>query len=100
MGGVHRYGTLILACSLWGGSVGVPRSVFGQDLLNDNIMLSEFNLELRPYVTLPGNTNDIISMITRPGDSRLYVTTQETIIYTVDGGATWHGDGLAVVQRG
>ncbi len=93
MGGIHRYGTLILACSSWVGAIGVPCSAFGQDLLNDNIMLSEFHLELRPYVTLPSNTNNIISMITRPGDSRLYVTTQETIIYTVDGGP--HGAATA-----
>ncbi len=59
-----------------------------QDLLNDNLTYSPFNLALRPYVTLPANDSRIIGMTTRVGDSRFYVTTEQGRIYTVntDGG--------------
>src|SRR5262245_32433065 len=52
-----------------------------QDLLNDALPFSGATLHLRPYVTLPTSNNDIISMTTRPGDTRLYVTTQEGTIF-------------------
>jgi glucose/arabinose dehydrogenase len=56
-----------------------------QDLLNDDIEFSAFNLELRPYISqMPTGFNNIISMTTRLGDPRLYVTTQQGRIYVVD----------------
>jgi hypothetical protein len=54
------------------------------DLLNDPLSFSGATLHLRPYVTLPSTNNDIISMTTRPGDTRLYVTTQEGTIFAVN----------------
>ena len=94
----------------------------GQDLLNDNPMFSAFNLELRPYIaTMPNGHNNIISMTTRLGDPRLYVTTQQGSIYVVNqnldgtgaatlwfnatntaaGGVTMtNGSGTGVVQGG
>ena len=54
------------------------------DLLNDNIQFSPFNLELRPYATLPAGFNDMISLTTRPGDTRMYVTTQEGTIFVIN----------------
>jgi glucose/arabinose dehydrogenase len=72
------------------------RESSGQDLLNDNPTLSDFSLELRPYVQMPVGSSNVISMTTRLGDQRLYVTTQEGKIHTitpnVDGtgtAATW-----------
>ncbi len=62
----------------------------GQDLLNDALRFSVFNLQLRPYAVLPADTNNIISMTTRPGDRRLYVTTQEGVIYVIDEDAGGH----------
>src|SRR3990172_781246 len=53
------------------------------DLLNDNPTYSSFNIELRPYVTMPALSPNIISMTTRLGDNRLYVTTQEGKIHTI-----------------
>lgn len=55
----------------------------GQDLLNDTIRFSGVTLQLRPYVVVPAETRNIISMTTRPGDDRLYVTTQEGVIYAI-----------------
>ncbi|MEX2092949.1 MAG: PQQ-dependent sugar dehydrogenase, partial [Pirellulales bacterium] len=54
-----------------------------EDLLNDNLTFSGVTLNMRPYVTLPTGFNDIISMTTRPGDTQLYVTTQEGSIFAV-----------------
>lgn len=66
--------------------------LLAQDLLNDNPTYSPFNLELRPYLTMPANQNNIISMTIRQGDSRLYVTTQQGSIFIAnpnpDGTAT------------
>jgi hypothetical protein len=61
-----------------------------QDLLNDDPQYSPFQLELRPYATLPQNDRRIIGMITRSGDARLYVTTEGGRIYTIsaDGAGT------------
>jgi hypothetical protein len=73
-----------------------------QDLLNDNPAYSPFNLELRPYATLPLSDRRIIGMTTRLGDTRLYVTTEGGTIYTIniDGGGntipvTWFDVGSA-----
>ncbi len=75
----------------------------GQDLLNDTLRFSVFNLQLRPYAELPADMSNIISMTTRPGDRQLYVTTQEGVIYVVDedvGGHTtltpWFDVGQAI----
>ncbi len=68
------------------------RQAIAQDLLNDNPTYSPFNLELRPYLTMPAGQNNIISMTTRQGDSRLYVTTQQGSVFIAnpnsDGTAT------------
>ena len=55
-----------------------------QDLLNDVIDVSDFRLELRPFVKLPANRKNLISMTTRPGDARLYATTQEGDVLVVN----------------
>ena len=55
-----------------------------QDLLNDPLNFSRATLYLRPFVALPSAFNDIISMTTQPGDSRLYITSQEGRIFPVD----------------
>ncbi len=69
----------------------VPWSVaHGQDLLDDRLRFSTFNLQLRPYAVLPAETSNIISMTTRPGDRRLYVTTQEGVIYVINEDAGGH----------
>ena len=60
------------------------RAANGQDLLNDNPTFSPFNLELRPYATLPAGDSRIIGMTTRTGDTRLYVTTEGGRIYTIN----------------
>lgn len=62
----------------------------GQDLLNDALRFSVFNLQLRPYAVLPAETRNLISMTTRPGDRRLYVTTQEGVVYVIDEDAGGH----------
>jgi hypothetical protein len=73
------------------------RTARSQDLLNDTIDYSNFTLNLRPYFTMqttsPFNTThrNIISMTTRPGESKLYVTTQDgyvTAITENPGGST------------
>lgn len=56
----------------------------GQDLLGDNIVDAGYRLELRPYLTMPSNRRNLISMTTRPGDSRPYITTQEGYVYAID----------------
>jgi glucose/arabinose dehydrogenase len=61
----------------------LPTIVVAQDLLNDNPAYSPFNLELRPYVTMPSGSQNIISTTTRLGDNRLYVTTQEGRVHVV-----------------
>jgi glucose/arabinose dehydrogenase len=62
----------------------VPRAM-GQDLLGDDPQYSEFNLKLRPFISqMPGGSANIISMTTRRGDSRLYVTTQEGKVHVVN----------------
>src|SRR5260221_10132779 len=61
-----------------------------QDLLNDNSNLfidanhPAATLDLKPFVQMPGGFNDINSMTTRPGDTRMYVTTAEGTIFRVD----------------
>ncbi len=91
--------------------VAAPRS-FGavEDLLNDDTNLfSGATLRLRPYVLLPGtgSNHDIISMTTRPGDRRLYVTTQEGPVYVVNEGpggsttpAVWFNVATAMTASG
>jgi hypothetical protein len=72
-------------------SVVFCRLTVAQDLLNDNPTYSAFNLELRPYATLPVDDGRIIGMTTRQGDTRLYVTTEGGSIYTIntdEGGIT------------
>jgi glucose/arabinose dehydrogenase len=54
-----------------------------EDLLGDNPTYSSFNLELRPYLTMPAGSANIISMTTRLGDNGLYVTTQEGKVHLV-----------------
>jgi glucose/arabinose dehydrogenase len=54
------------------------------DLLGDSIPFSGATLMLRPYATLPSGTKAIIAMTYQPGDSRLYVTTEQGIIYAID----------------
>ncbi len=80
-----RAPALLAAAVLTGAfcSAGAP-CAYAQDLLNDVIDLSSFKLNLRPYITLPSNRNDIISMTTRPGDARLYVTTQEGYVFAIN----------------
>ncbi|WP_197531196.1 PQQ-dependent sugar dehydrogenase [Posidoniimonas corsicana] len=58
-----------------------------QDLLNDTISFADFQLNLRPYVTLPSSNDSIVNMTTRSGDSSLFVTTEEGDIFTVPTGA-------------
>jgi glucose/arabinose dehydrogenase len=55
-----------------------------QDLLNDPLNFSGTTLHLRPYVKMPTGFNDIISMTHRPGDERMYVTTQEGRIFVIN----------------
>jgi glucose/arabinose dehydrogenase len=62
-----------------------------QDLLNDNPTYSPFNLALRPYVTMPAGSANIISMTTRRGDNRLYVTTQEGRVHLITPNANGTG---------
>jgi hypothetical protein len=73
-------------CLLLGAVVGSPRVAWAaaQDLLNDSLSFSGATLHIRPYVTMPGGFNDIISMTTRPGDKRLYVTATEGTIFAID----------------
>jgi hypothetical protein len=65
------------------------RTARSQDLLNDTIDYSNFTLNLRPYFTMqttsPFNTfhRNIISMTTRPGESKLYVTTQDGYVTAI-----------------
>ncbi len=62
-----------------------------QDLLNDEAAydfdLTPYNLELRQYVQMPAGSPNIISMTTRLGDPRLYVTTQEGRVHLINPGA-------------
>jgi hypothetical protein len=67
------------------------RTARSQDLLNDTIDYSNFTLNLRPYFTMPvsplpltTNHRNIISMTTRPGDTRLYVTTQDGYVTAIN----------------
>jgi hypothetical protein len=55
-----------------------------QDLLNDTITFSGSNLKLQPYVTLPGGFSNIIGMTWRPGDTRMYVTTEQGTIFAIN----------------
>lgn len=87
------YSILVLVSSCLLASSKVPRSS-APDLLNDVIDISDFRLELRPYVTMGPNYDDIISMTTRPGDTRLYVTTQEGYVFVINKNA--NGTGSAV----
>jgi glucose/arabinose dehydrogenase len=64
------------------------------DLLSDIIDVSGFRLELRPYVTMDPGHKNIISMTTRPGDARPYVTTQEGCVLVVNENA--NGTGVAM----
>jgi glucose/arabinose dehydrogenase len=72
---------LVLLCSL---EFSTASLACAQDLLNDTIDVSNFRLELRPYVTMPSNRNDVISMTTRPGDARPYITTQEGYVFVLN----------------
>lgn len=56
----------------------------GQDLLNDTIRFSVFNLQMRPYAVMPDARRDIMSMAIRPGDERLYVVTRTGMIYAIN----------------
>ncbi|MBX3432816.1 MAG: hypothetical protein KF847_05815, partial [Pirellulales bacterium] len=76
-------------------SIVAAQTAVAQDLLNDLIEDSPFRLELRPYVTLPSSRNDIISMTTRPGDARPYVTTQEGYVFVLDD----NNDGTATATQ-
>jgi glucose/arabinose dehydrogenase len=62
-----------------------------EDLLGDNPTYSSFNLELRPYLTMPMGSSNIISMTTRLGDNGLYVTTQEGKVHLVTPNANGTG---------
>lgn len=77
-----------------GAFVAVPSATHAQDLLNDHPAYSDFNLELRPYVTMPPGSPNIISMTTRLGDPRLYVTTQEGRVHVI----TPNGDGTGTAS--
>src|SRR5262245_33983412 len=82
-----RAGLILLLFLIAAGSARTSALAAEQDLLNDDVNLfSGATLQLRPYVTLPGTSGnrDIISMTTRPGDSRLYVTTQEGPVYVIN----------------
>lgn len=82
-----RYGRLLVVFGLIGSTIaGTSRTAdaAAQDLLNDSLAFSGVTLELRPYVTLPAGFNDIISMTTKPNDTRLFVTTQEGTIFAVN----------------
>ena len=74
----------LIPCVLLFMMVALPHTARAQDLLNDDPQYSPFNLELRPFATLPTNSKNIISMTTRSGDARLYVSTQEGQIYVID----------------
>lgn len=79
--------------ALWlflGLSAVLAQHAIGQDLLNDNLTYSSFNLDLRPYITLPADDHSIIQMQTRTGDNRLYVTTEAGSIYTLDTDGSGH----------
>lgn len=76
---VLRAAWLLTAVTI--GSSGLAHA--GPDLLGDPLNFSGATLHLRTFATMPGNFNDIISMTTRPGDTRLYVTAQEGTIFTV-----------------
>lgn len=76
---------LTLGLLLGGFSISSPLAHgAAEDLLNDPLNYSGATLDFRPYVTMPNGFNNIISMTTRPGDTRLYVTTQEGTIFTID----------------
>ena len=82
-----RLARIIAALSLTCGmSICVTQSAHAaaQDLLNDSLAFSGVTLNLRPYVTLPSGFNDIISMTTKPNDTRLFVTAQEGTIFAVN----------------
>jgi hypothetical protein len=55
-----------------------------EDLLNDALDFSGAMLHLRPYAQMPTGFKDIISMTHRPGDTRMYVTTQPGRIYAIN----------------
>jgi len=55
-----------------------------QDLLGDNPAYAPYNLELRRIATMPAGHNNVISMTTRLGDPRMYVTTQQGSVFTLD----------------
>lgn len=71
-------------------SVGLPTAQAHhnqtEDLLGDEdaYVYSSFNLELRPYVSMPNGQSNVISMTTRSGDPRLYVTTQQGRVYVIN----------------
>lgn len=79
---------VILICLL---AIAVSSAVCAQDLLGDTIDVADFRLELRPYLAMPANRNDIISMTTRPGDARPYITTQEGYVFAVNAAANGTG---------
>jgi len=80
----HSSGRIVcFGVALTIGALSVASQTAAQDLLNDNPTYSPFNLELRPYVTMPSGSANIISMTTRLGDNKLYVTTQEGNIHAV-----------------
>lgn len=89
------------------GALSKADAACAQDLLNDNPTFSSFHLQLRPVVTLPSANRNIISMTTRSGDARLYVTTQQGTIFTLNTdaagtttAASWFNVGAAEAALG
>lgn len=81
-GRMRGYCVLVMViCAYCGANVVQASHLKTDDLLNDNPTYSDFNLELRPWLTMPANQNNIISMTTRIGDPRLYITTQQGSVY-------------------
>ena len=85
----RRLSICLAACAVIGASFidSQPVHAAAQDLLNDALPFSGKTLDMRPYVVLPAGFNDMISMTTRPGDTRLYVSTQEGTIFVANNNA-------------
>lgn len=79
LGSLSRFCITLFLCTS-----AICSTATAQDLLNDVINDSAFRLELRPYLVMPSNRNDVISMTTRPGDSRPHLTTQEGYVYAIN----------------
>jgi hypothetical protein len=63
----HRHRYFALLCFSFQAMIASSRPALAQDLLNDNLTSSSFNLALRPYATLPASDNSIVEMTTRAG---------------------------------